>query len=632
MGPIMDCCTLLHWRRFLWFLPLLTGCGMGTLSSTDASVSGSFSISGIVHGGQQPVSSSTIQLYTAGKTGNGSAATPMLTTTVTTSSNGTFTITGDYSCVNTTDQVYISATGGNPGLTSGTNNNALVLLAAIGNCSNLTNGSITNLDLDEVTTVAAVYALAPFIGSSYTNIGATSTNTTGLANAFLDAQLLANITNGTAATLTSGLTIQSGKLYALADAISYCVNSSGSTSAACTSLVSAATPSSGVAPASNTLATTLSIVQHPGDTKIVGPVFNLVNSQAPYTTTLTQAPNDWTMTLSITNGGLSSPTALDVDASGNVWVADYTGSLSGFSPQGAAFSSAGFGSGTLAECYGLTIDTSGNIWVTNFQAPNGYGSVTKFLGTSSGSPGSIVTNTANSSYYFYDSSISFPAAVAADTNGNIGIANSASSSATIYSSSGALVTTGLASGNSADPVAIAFDSSHGLWLANHGDGTATHVSSAGTILAHPSCCNGADGIALDSTGNAWITNYSGGYVVALSSSGVSKSLVDGGTDGGISSGYPIGIAIDAAQNVWVTDYRGTAITELAGNSGTLPAGAALSPANGYGLDANLLLPYAIVPDASGNVWVSDFGNNKVVMFFGLATPTVTPIQPVPTAP
>jgi len=636
---MMDRRISLYWRRLFDLLLLvsvivaLTGCGMGTI---DTSAANTLSITGIVHGGQQPVSGSSIQLYIAGISGNGSAATAMITSsTVTTSPSGAFNITGDYQCNHNTDQVYLTATGGNPGLTAGTNNNALVLIAAIGNCGNL--GSISNLDIDEVTTVAAVYALAPFISlnssaAPYFNIGATSTNSVGLANAFLDAQLLANFTTGSAATLASGLTTQPGKLYALADAISYCVNSGSSTSAACASLVTASTPSGGTAPTVNTVATTLSIVQHPGNANVVGPVWSLINARAPFATTLTQAPNDWTMTLSITGGGLSSPTALAVDVSGNVWVADYNGGLSAFSPQGTALSSTGYGSSTLAECYGLTIDTSGNIWVTNFEAPNGKGSVSKFLGVGSGTPGSIVANASNSSYYFYDSSIDFPTALAADTNGNIGIANSANSSATVYSSSGTLATSGLASGNSADPVAIAFDSYHGLWLSNRGDGTATHVSSAGTILAHPSCCSGADGVALDASGTAWITNYSGSYVTELSSSGVSQSLIDGGTDGGVSGGYPIGIAVDAAQNVWVADYRATAITELAGNSNALPAGTALSPAKGYGLDASLLLPYAVAPDASGNVWVSDFGNNEIVMFFGLATPTVTPVRPIPAAP
>src|ERR1700677_5031669 len=120
------CGTLQHCRRFLLLLLLLpsiaglTGCGMGSM---ETSVSGTFTLTGVVHGGNQPVDGATIQLYIAGTSGNGSAATAMITsTTVTTNSYGYFNITGDYHCVNSTDQVYLTATGGNPGLTTGTNN------------------------------------------------------------------------------------------------------------------------------------------------------------------------------------------------------------------------------------------------------------------------------------------------------------------------------------------------------------------------------------------------------------------------------------------------------------------------------------------------------------------------------
>jgi len=629
------CSPLHHSRRFLLLLPILaalTGCGMGNL---DTSASSAFSLSGKVRGGQQPVTGSTIQLYIAGTSGNGSTATAMITSKVVqTDPTGSFTITGDYNCVNSTDQVYLTATGGNPGLTDPTtNNNALVLVAAIGNCSNL--ASIPNLDIDEVTTVAAVYALAPFISlnttaAPYFNIGATSTNSAGLANAFLDARLLADITSGSAVTYANGsnLSIQAAKLYALADAISYCVNSASSISTACASLVTASTPN-GVAPAANTIATTLSIVQHPGSSKIVGPVWNLINSQAPFPTTpLTQAPYDWTMTLTITGGGLNSPTALAIDASSNVWVADYNGGLSAFGPQGAAFNSTGYGTSILAECFGLTIDTSGNIWVTNFEAPSSRGSLSKFLGASSGTPGTAVTNTANSTYFFTDASIDFPTALATDTTsgtgyGDIGIANFASSSASIYNPTSKSFTT-TAAGDTSEAAGVAFDSSHGLWIANQGNGTVTHVSSNGTLLAQPSCCDGAEGIALDVNGNAWIANYSGGYVYASTPSGAGQADATGG---GLSSGQPVGIAVDAAQNIWVADGDAGIITALGANTGL-----AVSPSTGYGLDAGLSDPHGIAPDASGNIWISDFGKNTVVMFFGLATPTVTPVRAIPTAP
>jgi hypothetical protein len=67
---------------------LLSGCGTVTPSSVTSTpqVTG---FGGRVHGGINPVSGATVQLWAAGSTGYGSAATP-LGTSVTTGSDGGF--------------------------------------------------------------------------------------------------------------------------------------------------------------------------------------------------------------------------------------------------------------------------------------------------------------------------------------------------------------------------------------------------------------------------------------------------------------------------------------------------------------------------------------------------------------
>src|SRR5579875_2543879 len=172
----------------------LTGCGIGTTAGPEP-IGGS-SMTGRVHGGQQPVVGAQIQLYAAGNAGNGSASTALLTSPVTSGSDGGFSITGDYTCPSPTSQVYLVATGGNPGLGAGGNNPALAMVAALGNCGNLSPSQF--IWINEVTTVAAAWALAPFvtdishIGSSATNYDGSGQTQAGLANAFLNAQLIAN--------------------------------------------------------------------------------------------------------------------------------------------------------------------------------------------------------------------------------------------------------------------------------------------------------------------------------------------------------------------------------------------------------------------------------------------------------
>jgi trimeric autotransporter adhesin len=205
---------------------------------------------GKVHGGQQPVSGSTIQLYAVGTTGDGSPATPLLTQAVTTDSNGDFNITGDYSCPSSASLVYLVATGGNPGLAAGTNNAALAMMAALGPCGSLTSSTV--IMVNELTTVAAVWPLAPFM-SSYSSIGSGTTDAAALAAAFTLAADYANISTGTIPGLNvpAGTTVPVAQINTLADILSTCVNSTGGVAgdgSTCGTLLSAATPTGGTAP------------------------------------------------------------------------------------------------------------------------------------------------------------------------------------------------------------------------------------------------------------------------------------------------------------------------------------------------------------------------------------------------
>jgi hypothetical protein len=92
----------------------LAGCS-GFTSTAPVTVPG-VALRGTVHGGQQPISNATLQLYAAGSTGYGSAysyssGTSLLGThVVTTNANGGFSITGDYTCPSSTTEVYLVAT------------------------------------------------------------------------------------------------------------------------------------------------------------------------------------------------------------------------------------------------------------------------------------------------------------------------------------------------------------------------------------------------------------------------------------------------------------------------------------------------------------------------------------------
>ena len=250
-------------------------------------------LQGRVRGGQQPVSGATILLYAAGFChGPGAGAVNLLAPhVVTTDASGFFNITGDYVCPTASTQVYVVASGGNPGLAAGVNNTALVLMAALGNCGDLT--SSTNIELNEATTVAAAWALSQFMGPG-AMVGSTPTNATGLENAFAVASNLIDTSTGTApgSLLPSGAITEPAKLYTLADILAACVNSDGG--AACVPLFTAATT-----PQEHPHEYARRRAQHCAEPRqaTCWPCFNAATPQGPFQPALTVQPNDWTISI-----------------------------------------------------------------------------------------------------------------------------------------------------------------------------------------------------------------------------------------------------------------------------------------------------------------------------------------------
>jgi streptogramin lyase len=502
--------------------------------------------------------------------------------------------------------VYIAATGGNPGLGGSASIPAIALIAALGNCSALTTS--TFISINEVTTAAAAWALAPFAQSA-TSLGTTSTNLTGIDNAFLTAANLAEITTGQSpgAHLPSNATVNSGKLYALASILASCVNSDGGSP--CTALFSAARPPAGAIPA-DTFQAALDIVSHPANN--VATLFRLIPSTPPFSSGLTTAPPDWTLAVKFTGGGLNAPSGISIDASGDVWVANYFSSISAFSPTGTPLFASGITGSGLNHSYGIALDSGNNAWVVNQDTSvnSGKGSVS-VLNSSGQSIGGASGFTAGG--------LNFPAAVAIDPNSTTWIVNDGDSTVTLLSSTGTPLSgaSGYGSSHLVFPVAIALDAAHNGWVANQSGNTVSRISPDGTQITDFSCCNGPSGIAVDQNSNAWVTNYYGNSVSRITGAGAITTFTSSSLD------HPQGIAIDGAGSVWIANLFGAPLTQLAGSISSSP-GSALSPVVGWGSDTDIVEPYSVAVDASGNLWLSDFGDDSLTQFVGLATPIKTP--------
>jgi len=385
---------------------------------------------GEAFGGQQPVTVMSLQLYAAEGNGYGSAATPLFGTPITTNSGGQFTFPS-YSCPTASTQVYLVGTGGDPiaGDTGGADNPNLAMMVALGSCGNL--NSNTHIHMNELTTVAAVWALAPFMAgntTSYLNIGASSTNATGLQLAFAASSEVVNTSNGTfPGNLPSGATLPTATLNTLADVVEACINSTGGTagvgSTSCGSLFELTPNAAGTTFPTDTITALMNIAQNPA--RSVSQLQAVAAGTAAFMPQLGMAPNAWTVAINYTGGGLSHPTTIAADLSGNIWVGN-SGSqaVSLFDNLGNPKLPSGTTLGGTPA--GVAIDLSGNAWVTT--SNSGVYDVYK-LNSSGAITGTSLTG----------NGLNLPTGIAIDPSGVIWVVNSGANSVSAFTSTGGTV-------------------------------------------------------------------------------------------------------------------------------------------------------------------------------------------------
>jgi hypothetical protein len=573
--------------------------------------------------GTQPIVGAVVQLYAAGTTGNGASATALLTGALTTDATGSFAVPASYSCPGSSSQLYLLVHGGTVGTAPA--NSAITLATAIGQCSQVTTSS--QFVVNEVTTAAAVWGLSQFLATGG-NIGASATNSKGLSNAFATVANLASPATGTSpgATFPSTGKSPAAKLNTLANLLNTCTTSVDGV--ACNKLLAAATPNGASAPG-NTLDAAFNLIRNPALN--VSALYTQAATSSAFTPALASAPSDWTLFVNYTGGGMFAPGALGVDSTGNIWVSNYSdptgvfGVASKFSPIGAPIFPSGINANGLKNSYGLAIDASDNVWIpyqsSALAVNGGYGSVSVL-----NSSGQSISGSTG----FSSGVLDYPTAAAIDTNGNAWIVNYGNASVTLLSSTGQPLS-GIISGYTAPSFAfvasVAVDANHNAWIGNQNDDVITRISSDGTKSLRVSCCNGPNGLAIDQSGYIWAANYYSDSVSRISSDGavVSSNITGGGIV------HPQGTAVDGSGNIWIANFRGPSLSQLAGSASSNP-GQPLSPAAGWAPDAALLEAFAVAIDASGNIWITNFGNDTLTEFVGLAVPVKTPAIGPPQIP
>jgi hypothetical protein len=635
-------------------------------------------LQGEVQAGTQPVIGSQVALYTAGTTGYGSAsallAAPGQSPYATTDQNGKFTLPAGYSCPQPGSQVYLVAAGGKVGST-GTVDENLVLMTALGSCSAINSSPVV---VNEVTTVASAWAIAPFAANplttglnSYLNIGASSSNSTGLANAFATVNNLVNISTGQPQFIvpTGNAAVPYVEINTLADILNACAVTAGGSAAdgsMCGRLFSDANPYNDVPGTqysgipTDTLQAAFQIAQNPvvngGFSNVavsinLADLFTMASTTSPFQPILTTLPTDVSLSLNFApTAGVSSGTSSNyfaLDANGNLWITNLaTNGVSEWSNLGAVITPAGgYATKSVIGAGPLAIDASGNLWICdqngltelNFAGIEVTGSPfaggglagTICSGIAIDGSGNVWANTASGVAKFDD--LGDPLSPATGYTIPISPANSS----TVSPQPPIAIDD---SGNVWVGVSYPADTSH-LFLAelNNASGLPNELDYQTVNPAQSSNFVNTVGpltetqIAVDASGAVWIptglSNAHGGATKIPAYGGIGTTETPGGFTPGSVTGPFIassGVAIDGSGVVWIGDAGGSAESLVVPPN--LGAYNPALPNLPYGFVSPSLAsgPLSVEVDSSGNVWVL-LANNTVTEFVGVATPAATPL-------
>jgi RHS repeat-associated protein len=205
-----------------------------------------------------------------------------------------------------------------------------------------------------------------------------------------------------------------------------------------------------------------------------------------------------------------------------------------------------------------------------------------------------------------------------------------------------------------EPCGIAFDSAGDLLIADFGNnvvrmvsastgdistvvgnGTAGYSGDGGNALAAE--LNGPGFISLDAAGNEYILDWGNSRVREVTPSGIVLTLAGNGQVGFSGDGGPAtsaamnldgGVAADPAGDVYIADSDNNRVRLVSAATGIITTvvgngTAGYSGDNGPAIFAELGQPEDVALDAAGNFYIADFHNHRVRMVLSSTAPAIT---------
>lgn len=316
-------------------------------------------------------------------------------------------------------------------------------------------------------------------------------------------------------------------------------------------------------------------------------------------------------------GQLGEPTGLDVDPSGNVWVADWQNNrVSRFNANGeflGQFGSLGSGDGQFNHPDEIEIDKLGGVWIGD----QGNNRIQQFDLSAQFKAKFGSSGTGQGQFSF-----AYPLGIAADSKGHLYVADTNNhrlqewlvplEKPTYISSFGA---GGSADGQLKAPADIALAGSS-LWVVDKNNNRIQKLDTSGKYLAKFGSLGSGEGqfnrptsIAVDRDGNLLVVDSANNRIQKFDPSGqfISTFGAEGTGNGQLAA--PEGIATDFDGNIWVSDTDNGRLQKFDENGNFLQVVGSKGSGTGQ-----LGEPTGMDIDGDGNVWVADWLNNRVSIF------------------
>ena len=352
----------------------------------------------------------------------------------------------------------------------------------------------------------------------------------------------------------------------------------------------------------------------------------------------------------------NAPSAIAIDTANNLYVADTANNtvrkiaasgtvttLAGLAGRSSSVDGVG-AAARFEDPYAVATDSMGNVYVADatdhsIRKIAANGTVT----TLAGKAGSFGSTDGTGTVARFKN----PQGIAADSSGNVYVADTGNSTMRKISVSGVVSTLAGTAGSRgstngtgtaarfSNPYGVAVDSTGNIYVIESDASTLRKITPAGvvTTLAGSANSNGfINGtglvarfsvpfdLAVDAAGNIYVCDHGNHAIRKVTPDGVVTTLAGAGSPGNTngtgtaaSFKFPAGIAVDSAGAVFVADTDNQVIRKVssAGEVTTVAGSGTIGSANGIGTAATFYNPKDVAVDASGNLYVADMANHTV---------------------